>query len=80
MNLLRSFVQNLSDDELISILKSYDKFETDGFIGDEPIRTYAKKFLEDKQIDDSHIVTWMTMLAMECYRVFANRYIIEHNF
>jgi len=53
---------------LLGIHESYTKFEGQGFIGDEPCRVEAVRFLVENQITDDHIVLWMKELAFEVYR------------
>lgn len=72
MSLLREFAAQLTDEERHSILISYEKFERDGQIGDEPVRTYARKFM-DTYLPGAGvgIVTFMRDLAFECYRYYS---------
>jgi hypothetical protein len=72
MTRLRTFVKDeLTKAERDAIIQSYEQYEQDGFIGGEPIRTYARKFVESLGIThDYQITLWMEKLAMECYRYY----------
>ncbi len=72
MSLLREFAAQLTDEERYSILLSYEKFELDGFIGDEPVRTYARKFINLHAPGAGiSIVPVMRDLTFECYRYYS---------
>lgn len=71
--LIEEYVENLSDQEIIEILESWEEFSAKGAIGDKPIRSHAKKVTHG--ITDTDITRWMQMLAFECALVFARRYI-----
>lgn len=68
---LTKYVNLLSHEERHAIVQSYEKFEQDGFIGDEPIRTYAEAFCTSIGIKNgSNITLWMDQLAKECFRFY----------
>ena len=71
-NVLREFVRDkITKAERDAIISSYEKYEEDGCIGDEPIRTYAMVFVRSIGIKyEFHITQWMEKLAMECYRYY----------
>lgn len=72
MNSLRDYAQTLSQTALLEIHKSYEKFEIQGFIGDEACRTYAEGYLLSiKMAPDYHIAMFMQLLAFEVYRLLA---------
>lgn len=72
--ILQQFVNELSDDEKRSIINSFEVFEKDGYIGDEPVRTYTMTFMRQHNIPVERVVMWMSDLAGECYRYFAHKY------
>jgi hypothetical protein len=75
MNFLQGYVANLTDDEKVKIIRSYEQFELDGFIGDAPIRSHTTAVLDKMGISKDHITMWMQQLAFECYRHFANAHL-----
>ena len=75
MNPLKEFVNNLSDDEKIQIMKDYNQFEKDGFIGDSAIRTNARKLIRQLGANENMITMWMKDIAFECYREYAWKYV-----
>lgn len=78
MSILREYVATLSDNTTRKIIDDYVAFEQNGTIGESSLRFYTKHFLDEFDIPESNITVWMTMLAHECYRVFANRYLEEN--
>lgn len=72
MTPVQEYVAGLDVDTIHSIIASYEQFEKDGFIGDEPIRQHTKMVMlkVTGQDDDSRITMWMMQLALECYRYF----------
>jgi hypothetical protein len=67
---LRAYAQLLSEQDLWSIVDSYDRFEAEGFIGDEPCRRHAEAYCGAIGTNH-HITMWMQLLAFECYRRIA---------
>lgn len=67
----RQYIAALSISETKELFHSYEKFERDGFIGDEPIRQHALRFIEQAGIPNSHITMWMRELAFEALRSLA---------
>lgn len=76
MNLVEKTVQDLSEDERIAILRSYSQLKKDGMIGDCLLRSTAEKLMGQMGGAGGPIL-WMDMLATECYRAFAQRYLRE---
>lgn len=71
MQTLREFVANINQSQRDEIIKTYEQFEINGSIGDEPIRIYTKKFMQEIGLNnDSSITLWMERMAFECYRHF----------
>lgn len=73
--LVRQYVNALSVEEIKEILFSYEKYEIQGFIGDEPIRVRACEMLVKSNISSDNIIFWMDVLGKECYRYFALRFL-----
>lgn len=70
MSAPREYVKSLLISELEDIVASYEKFEEQGYIGDEPIRIYANHFLNVYSLTGLlDIVSCMNQLAFECYRL-----------
>lgn len=72
--LIREYVARLSDAEKIAIINSYEKFECDGHIGNEPIRIHAEHIVDSIGASNVMITLWMKELAVECYRAFTQKY------
>lgn len=71
MTLVEQYVVSDLDEETCHIIiASYEQFRKDGFIGEEPIRIHARKFIEKYNIPPHGIAMWMEVLANECYRYF----------
>lgn len=69
MNLIEEYVDDLECDERLKIITSYEKYASDGMIGDEAIRTHARAFMEKTGIHTvEHITIWMEHLAATCFR------------
>lgn len=66
----------LSDEDKIVLIDEYEQFERDGFIGDCKLRALARTMPNG----NSMVTMWMTILAHECYRYFANKYfsLLQH--
>ena len=64
-------IEKLTDKEKLQLIRQYEQFEANGFIGDCELRTLAEAFPEG----DRYVLTFMTLLGIECYRYFANRYL-----
>ena len=73
-NLTQIFVEELSDDIKIQMIKDYELFEERGMIGDCELRSQAERLMERMHIDN-HVVMWMEQLAKECFRYFAHKYL-----
>lgn len=69
--LMREAINKLPLDKLVQIVKDYEKFELDGFIGDCELRRQAESF----RYSDASIVLLMERIAFEVYRNLANKYI-----
>lgn len=68
---VRQYIESLSVTEAQELCHSYEKFERDGFIGDEPIRQHANRFIEISGVPNTLIVVWMKDLAFEAFRKLA---------
>ena len=68
---MREAINKLPLDKLVQIVKDYEKFELDGFIGDCELRHQAEAF----RYSDASIVLLMERIAFEVYRNLANEYI-----
>lgn len=73
MKPVAEYVASLPEAEIHSIISSYEQFEKDGYIGDEPIRLHTRAFMESRGLEDHYVSMWMTQVAMECYRYFYHR-------
>lgn len=62
--------EHLDQKTIVAIIDSYEQFLRDGYIGDEPVRVYAEKYLRDTGFSIP-IVTTMERVAFECYRQIA---------
>lgn len=72
MTPVQEYVAGLDEYIIHGIITSYEKFEKDGFIGEEPIRQHAELMIIQitGQANNDHITMWMHQLAFECYRYF----------
>ena len=77
-NIFRERVATLTDAEKAELIDNYVRLETEGALGDEPLRRHAKAILVEVGLDYHNIVLAMQSLAVECLREFANRYRQEH--
>ena len=77
MTAIREYVQGLTDDEKVAIIDSFEEFETNGAIGDEPVRLHARALLTRLGASEATVVVWMQHLAFECYRYFARQYLVR---
>jgi hypothetical protein len=68
MSYIRQYVESLEDGAIQEIIASYEKFERDGSIGDEPIRTHANALIASLSIPIPPVVLVMEKMAFECYR------------
>jgi hypothetical protein len=67
---LQQYVADLAENDLWSIVDSYEKFEADGFIAAAPIRVHAEAYMRLLGVN-AHVTTWMRELAFGCYRRLA---------
>lgn len=76
-NSMMQYVEQLSDAEKLLIIQSYERFEQDGFIGDEPVRFHAVSYLEQFGLFGAGIGITLSMekLTFECYRYFAKKHL-----
>lgn len=75
MTIVSDYVESLADADRLAIICGYEQLERDGSIGDHPLRTHTEALLKQHGINDFSVVMWMTQLAFECYRHYANRLI-----
>lgn len=73
--ILTQYVDTLADHEKMAIIRSYEQFEKDGFIGDEPVRQHALRLIKEYGLSNDHITMWMREVAVECFRFYAKKYI-----
>lgn len=76
-NSLREYIESLTVQEKKLIISSHEKFEAQGYIGDEPVRVYTEKYLIANSIPLHNVTIFMHLITFECYRYFANRYFDE---
>jgi len=65
---VRALINTLSIEVLQSIIESYEKYEKQGFIGDEPIREYSEMIMTEWNLSDSYTTIIMKEVVFECYR------------
>lgn len=71
MSAVATFCEALSVAERKAVIESYEKFERQGFIGDEPCRTVTQAMLKAIGADgeySSNISMWMDQMFKECLR------------
>jgi len=76
-NKIEEYVLALDDAEKILIITGWEQLQKAGVIGDDPIRIHAHTLIMQLNFSgtDAHIVTWMSHIALECYRYFAWKYL-----
>ncbi len=67
-------VRQLADKQILQLIRNYEQFERDGFIGESELRALAEKLMNQFG-SAGHTVLWMERLAFEAYRYFAEKYI-----
>lgn len=70
---VQKFVEELSHEERHEIIRTYKIFERDGTIGDEAIRIYAQKLIDEINALDSHITLYMRELANAIFRHYYDK-------
>jgi hypothetical protein len=66
-NIVEEYVKTLSFDVHCEIIKSWEKFEREGVIGDEPIRQHAEILMNNVGTGD-RVVFWMREIVFEIYK------------
>lgn len=69
---VQEFVEKLSHEERHEIIRTYNIFDRDGVIGDDAIRVYAQKLIDEINALDSHITLYMRELANAIFRYYYN--------
>lgn len=64
-------IELLSDAEKMQLIEQFEQFEKDGFIGDCELRSLAMTLPGS----GNYVVMFMNILANECYRYFANKWL-----
>lgn len=64
---IEEYVESLSFDVRCEIIKSWEKFEREGVIGDEPIRQHAEILMNNVGTGD-RVVFWMREIVFEIYK------------
>lgn len=77
MSIVADYAETLTDFDRLAIIRGYEQLERDGAIGDDPIRVHTELLLAQYGIDQYSVVVWMTQMAFECYRHYANRLICK---
>ena len=73
MNKIKQYVDDLSEDARRQIIETYELYETQGFIGEAPVRHHARTLMKSLGIHgDANITMWMQLVAFECYRHFSH--------
>ena len=78
MNVLREYVAKLTDAEKVELIDGFTRLESEGQLGDHPLRQHAKNIITEIGIDYASVTLIMRDLTMECYRYFTNKYFKEH--
>lgn len=75
LNLIEFINVNTTDNKKYHMIKEYEEFCTNGFIGDCLLRTLASDWCSYMGVHIG-ITGVMKDIAMECYKCFAYRYIV----
>lgn len=78
MMLIKDYIQNLSLVELKEIFANFNELEKNGFIGDCYLRTLSENIGFDISKNHDNIVLWMNQVANACYRIVAERWLIDN--
>lgn len=67
---VEQFVASLSHDVRHEIVRTYEILEKQGSIGDEAVRVYAEKLMEEIGVPNGLVITWMEILVNACFRYY----------
>lgn len=74
MSIIKQRIENLEIETIKQLIADYEQFERDGFIGDCELR----KLATDGFFENANVSIFMYQIVFECYRVLANKYIMEN--
>lgn len=74
MNRVREHIESLSIPDIEELVKEWEQFEKDGFIGDCLLRKHAEYLIESCGHQKHMITIWMRDIAFECYRKLSIEY------
>jgi len=78
MTTIKQFIASLDDVTKIQIREDRDRFEKEGSIGDCVLREKTKEYMRMLGVEKvMHPVTFMELIAQECDRYFADKYVAE---
>jgi hypothetical protein len=69
-NKVQEFVETLSREQKIQIIKEFEEFQVNGYIGDSLLRAKAQELMALFSTTD-RVVFWMGDIAIQCYKHFA---------
>jgi hypothetical protein len=69
----KELIEQLNDQEKLIIIQEYEELEKGGFIGDCLLRELAKEMTRNRVVT----VLNMSLIGMETYRYFANKWLYE---
>lgn len=75
MKKIREFIKELDFDTIVKIRLDRNQFEKEGFIEECTLREISRKYMEDNSIPEHTILWIMNIVAYECDRNLADRYI-----
>lgn len=64
-------IKDMNHVEIRELISNFEEFESIGMIGECKLRTLT----ESMPLGHNHVTMYMNLLAMECYRYFANKYL-----
>lgn len=70
--IIRDKIKSLTYAQIKELISDYEKFETDGSIGECQLRNLAREITNE--LGTSNITAWMNIIALECYRKLAHFY------
>ena len=75
MTATKCFVETLSFETMLEMVKDYKDYETKCYTGDTELRRQTEKFLKEANIPDTNTAIWMQLLMFDVYANLADRYI-----
>lgn len=72
MNIIQEYVADLTEDQRYQIIKDWEQFEKDGYIGNCFLRESVRKIIPSGSIS---ITLIMKDIAFEVFRYYTNEYL-----